>query len=148
MILQQEHESLAQAKAFIVEDWLDVRKSQSWYSALVHAYNWTFDGRFRKSHERIPLNDLPSLEESFNIQELSLCPMRFASEDVIEALRKRGRMFWKCRFKNYVSLHTELDNDMQNSVRSYFSFVIHLWGRGHSCSHLDEFSIHGRHCHS
>lgn len=105
-----------------MEDWLDVRKSRDGFSAFVHAYRWTFDGRFRKSREQILLKDIPSLEEPFKIQELPLCPINFASEDVIEALRKRGRMFWKCRFKNYVSLHSELDDDMQNSVGSYFSF--------------------------
>lgn len=122
VISQQEDESLAQRTAFIVRDWLDVKESGSWFSAFVHAYRWAFDGRFRKTHEQIPLTNLPSLTKPFKIQELPLCPIRFASEDVIESLRKRGRMFWKCRFKNYVSLHTELEDDMQNSVSSYLSF--------------------------
>lgn len=45
--------------------------------------------------------------------------MEFASEDETEALRKRGRMFWKCRMRNYVSVRTESDDDMQNPVSSH-----------------------------
>lgn len=66
------------------------------------------------------IDGLPSLEEPFNILDLRFYPVEFASEDEIEALRKRGRMFWKCRTRNYVSIHTVSEDGMQNSVSSHF----------------------------
>lgn len=102
-----------------MEDWLDVRRSQNSFVAWVQTYTWTFDGRFRKAYGRITITDLPSLEDPFKIVDLPVYPIRFASEDVNEALRQRGHMFWKCRIKNYVSLDTELEDEKQNAVRYY-----------------------------
>lgn len=106
-----------------MESWLDVRRSPDLFTASVSTYTWAFDGNFSKTYKDIDIYDVPSLEEPFDILDLRLYPVEFASEDEIEALRKRGRMFWKCRTRNYVSLHTESEDGMQNPVSSHFLVI-------------------------
>lgn len=93
-----------------------MRQSPDSFSASVWTYTWAFDGNFSKDYKYIYIYDIPSLEEPFDILDLDLYPMDFAGEDEIEALRKRGRMFWKCRTRNYVSIHIESEDGMQNPV--------------------------------
>lgn len=49
------------------------------------------------------MNSLPSLEEKFDITDLPIYPSKFANREVFKALRSRGRMFWECRTRKYVS---------------------------------------------
>ncbi|KAL2284101.1 hypothetical protein FJTKL_09096 [Diaporthe vaccinii] len=120
IISQGNTSTLAQRTASVAEGWLRVRQTPDSFSASVPTYTWAFDGNFSKTYADINIHDVPSLEEPFDILDLGLYPMEFASEGEIEALRKRGRMFWKCRTRNYVSLHTESEDDMQNSMSARF----------------------------
>ncbi|KAK7728672.1 hypothetical protein SLS63_006533 [Diaporthe eres] len=106
--------------ASVVEDWLHVRRSPDSFSASVATYTWAFDGNFSKTYVDIDVYGIPSLEEPFNILDLRVYPLEFAEQDEVEALRKRGRMFWKCRTRNYVSFHSESEDAMQNAMSARF----------------------------
>jgi hypothetical protein len=75
---------------------------------------------FHKTSKQFAITDLPrdikSETEEFAITDLPLYPIEYASSEVAEALRQRGRMFWKCRFRNYVSHAGEMSEDIQDSV--------------------------------
>ncbi|KAI0813925.1 hypothetical protein GGR55DRAFT_487166 [Xylaria sp. FL0064] len=83
-------------EAFTATDWLDLS------SRSIPGTKWTFDGNFEKKHMRFVLEHPPSLIKKFPIRKLSMYPARFADKDDITALRQRGKMFWKCRRRNYV----------------------------------------------
>ncbi|KAG6354986.1 hypothetical protein INS49_004067 [Diaporthe citri] len=137
IISQGNNSALSQRTASVAEDWLHVRQSPDSFSASVSTYTWAFDGNFSKTHKDIDIYDIPSLEEPFNILDLRLYPMEFASEDEIEALRKRGHMFWRCRTRNYVSLHTESEDGMQNPMSARFMVDIATHKQMHRGDKLD-----------
>ncbi|GAP89771.1 putative TOB3 [Rosellinia necatrix] len=83
-------------EAFTAEEWLDIP------SRSILGTKWTFDGNFEKRQMRFGLNKPPSLTRKFPVRELSIYPARFADEGDIIAIRERGKMFWKCRRRNYV----------------------------------------------
>ncbi|KAK7697421.1 hypothetical protein SLS64_013559 [Diaporthe eres] len=120
IISQGNTSTLAQRTASVVEDWLHVRRSPDSFSASVATYTWAFDGNFSKTYVDIDVYGIPSLEEPFNILDLRVYPLEFAEQDEVEALRKRGRMFWKCRTRNYVSFHSESEDAMQNAMSARF----------------------------
>ncbi|KAF4963425.1 hypothetical protein FSARC_8558 [Fusarium sarcochroum] len=103
-----------------IDDWIERRTNIPYYSANINVKSWIFDGSFRQRAETLPIQDLPSETEQFDITELPLYPVDFASPIVKEALQKRGHMFWKCRSRNYVSCVTEADDELQNSMESRF----------------------------
>jgi hypothetical protein len=75
---------------------------------------------FHKTSKEFAITDLSRdvkcETEEFDITDLPLYPIQYASNEVFEALHQRGRMFWKCRFRNYVSLAREMSEDVQDSV--------------------------------
>ncbi|KAK4185574.1 AAA family ATPase [Podospora australis] len=64
---------------------------------------WEFDGWFSRSvvFEKLEL-DFPH-KEPFDISSLYIYPISYADEHTRDALRRRGEMFWSCRFARYVS---------------------------------------------
>lgn len=107
--------SLRQSTAFVASYWPGVMRlsPNAMYSASSPAYTWTFDGRFRKTHkaQKIKVEDFLDLRDPCRIIDLPIYPSRFAGKDLIEALRQRGRQFWRCRGKRYVSLHSDAYDD-------------------------------------
>jgi hypothetical protein len=88
------------------------------YLANISAAYWAFDGIFERRHIELDVSMLTSTSDDgeFDITDLSTYPMEFASRETIEALRNRGRMFWKCRHRNYVQYTGAIDDGMQVSV--------------------------------
>lgn len=64
----------------------------------------------------IPFPILPSSTKKLDIRELELCPQRSALEDVVEAIRKRGQLIWKCRRRHYVSSQVTSTEGTQTPV--------------------------------
>jgi hypothetical protein len=110
---------ISKLEGVVTNGWLKRRRLID-YSAIVDVTFWTFDGMFHKTSRHFAITDLPrdikSEMEEFDITDLPLYPIEYASSEVAEALRQRGRMFWKCRFRNYVSLAGEMSEDIQDSV--------------------------------
>lgn len=90
---------------------------------------WTFNGTFRKASKECSIKDITPTPvdemDEFNITDLPLYPIEYASSEIADALRKRGKMYWKCRFRNYVGLAQETSEEIQDSVNPpdlYFIF--------------------------
>jgi hypothetical protein len=83
----------------------DARKKQYW-DWKVHTWSYRFDGTFYKKQEIINIKMLADdLKEEISIQDLNAFPIRYASEQTIALLEKRGREFWQCRTKRLVAYH-------------------------------------------
>ena len=50
------------------------------------------------------------MKEPFEICDMDLYPIKYAKDGLEDLIRARGRMFWKCRFKNYVFYDGESDD--------------------------------------
>ncbi|KAI1359949.1 hypothetical protein F5Y08DRAFT_62021 [Xylaria arbuscula] len=83
-------------EAFAATDWLHQAERR------IVGTKWIFDGNFKQEHTHFTINEFPSDAEELPIQDLSLYPARFAKNEDLDAIRRRGRMFWKCRHRNYV----------------------------------------------
>ncbi|KAI1061472.1 hypothetical protein LB506_011912 [Fusarium annulatum] len=107
----------------VIQGWF-IRQPYIDYSAVVDVTFWTFDGTFRKLSEKLSIQDLPMTlrdeMEEFNITDLPLYPVNYASHEAPEALQRRGRLFWKCRFRHYVALTEETSDDVQDPIVSRF----------------------------
>lgn len=86
-----------------------------WY---MHGTSWSFDGLFQQNTKRWSVECRFPWDRSFDIQELDVYPIRFADHEVIEALRKRGKMFWECRWQKYVCYHGDAATRAQSPVSS------------------------------
>ncbi|KAI1302934.1 hypothetical protein F5Y03DRAFT_407401 [Xylaria venustula] len=95
-ILNAQNRSTSLLEAFTATDWLDLPNRS------IPGTKWVFDGNFEKSTMRFALDEPRSYTREFPIRDLSIYPARFANEDDITAIRQRGKMFWKCRRRNYV----------------------------------------------
>ncbi|KAG5659545.1 hypothetical protein KAF25_002104 [Fusarium avenaceum] len=133
--------AISKLEGVVTDGWLEQQPFIE-YSAIVDVTFWTFDGMFHKTSKQFAITDLPrdikSEAEEFAITDLPLYPIEYASSEVAEALRQRGRMFWKCRFRNYVSLAEDMIEDIQDSIGSRFMVDIathkklHREGNGRS----------------
>ncbi|KAF6808464.1 AAA family ATPase [Colletotrichum sojae] len=123
LISKTEGSKTHQLRGLSATHWIKIDSlTESSFSARIDATTWDFSGTFQKVEETIAVEDLPEAESngSFLIQDLVVYPMEYASKDVVEALRKRGQMFWKCRHRNYVSSSRFSDDGIQASSDSRF----------------------------
>lgn len=63
---------------------------------------------------------------------MSVYPMNYAAEDVVMALRERGKTFWKCRRRNYVCVLGTSDDYLDDAVSA--STI----GKGRKGSQMDD----------
>ncbi|KAF5535709.1 AAA family ATPase [Fusarium phyllophilum] len=122
-ISTEQGRDVSKLQGVVTGGWLEIQPFPD-YSATLDVAFWTFDGTFRKASKKVLINDLPITVrddmKEFNITELRLYPIEYASNDTTEALRKRGMMFWKCRFRNYVGLSQDGVDEVPDSVGSRF----------------------------
>ncbi|KAK1983518.1 ATPase [Colletotrichum cereale] len=118
-------------------DWLKVNNStaQAFY-ATVKASLWEFHGSFQRVQLTLPIAELPTADPdgAFSIEDLPVYPMDYASNGTVEGLRKRGRMFWKCRHRNYVSSSRFSDDVIQASSDFRFMVDFNTYNQMHSQS--------------
>lgn len=106
----------------------------------VGVWYWAFDGNFQRQHTTLYL-DIPAGENGENdtdtkgkrkiiaqddkpnddmgekmISELNVFPMQYASAEIVDGCRRRGKTFWKCRTRNYVSYQATERDSIQTSV--------------------------------
>lgn len=68
-------------------------------------WSWQFNGSFYRMHEDWSLawpSSAPT-DEPILISQLEIYPLRFASSEVVDRLKARGRIFWKCRHARFVA---------------------------------------------
>lgn len=125
-------------RAFKATSWLQtsdawVSRSQARvnYSAgskrFIFGSSWSYDGFFQKNTGPWTVNcDFP-WEKSFDIQELDVYPLRFAGLEVIEALRHRGEMFWKCQKPKYICYQKDRALRAQNPSDARYMIDINTY---------------------
>ncbi|RGP70042.1 hypothetical protein FSPOR_4334 [Fusarium sporotrichioides] len=122
-ISTEQGRGISKLQGVVTQGWLE-RQPFLHYSANVDVTFWTFDGTFRKASKEFSIKDIPVMpldeSEEFNITDLPLYPIEYASDEIVDALRKRGKMYWKCRFRNYVGLAQETSEEIQDSIGSRF----------------------------
>lgn len=65
---------------------------------------WDYDGHFHKEYVNLRVR-WPAENDTdvIKITDLSTFPLRFDTSNLEDKLRKRGKMFWKCRHAQFVS---------------------------------------------
>lgn len=109
---------------------------QNW---RIPAWNWDFDGSFQRKHLELPFSivteddpgpgpgtiyaskaraeDAAITPEKIPISDLEVFPIQYASQEVVQQLRRRGKAIWKCRKRKLVS-YEEHAKDSQDSMVS------------------------------
>ena len=104
-------------------------------------WHWAFDGNFQRQHETLLL-EIPAANDNGdgldingkrtagvqgevqgekNISDLNVFPMQFASAEIVDKCRRRGKTFWKCRTRSYVSYQEAERDSIQNLVSLFVS---------------------------
>ncbi|CAG9991342.1 unnamed protein product [Clonostachys byssicola] len=95
----------------------------------IRVSSWSFDGKFHRVESYFPFPVLHSTTQKIGIRELELYPLRFALEEVVEAIRKRGEMIWKCRHRHYVSSRVTRIEGTQTPEESRFMVDMETYKR-------------------
>jgi hypothetical protein len=81
----------------------------------IKTWQWNFDGDFKRVEGSVMLrlsqssvDDADGAKE-WDMHDLDVYPLRFAPQPLIQKLRRRGMMFWKCRKRCLVSYHESND---------------------------------------
>ena len=80
---------------------------------------WVFDENFEQRSTEFSIGHLPSLTEKFPIRDLLIYPAQFANGDDVNAIRRRGKMFWKCRHRRYVCYKDTIQDGAHIMVRHH-----------------------------
>ncbi|RWA11510.1 hypothetical protein EKO27_g3612 [Xylaria grammica] len=94
---------------------------QEWSAS---AWHWEFDGNFQRRNRQLrfsvvadtvadsqaskKMKLLDTRNETMPIQDLQVYPLRFAPEEIVKQLRMRGKRFWKCRNRSFVSYEEKI----------------------------------------
>lgn len=116
---------------------------QSW---TIPAWNWDFDGNFQRKHQELSFSivtekdpgpgpgteyaskarteDVSSTSEDIPISGLEVFPIRYAPQEVVQQLRRRGKAFWKCRNRKLVSYEDRANDSQDSMVSNTFTLMI------------------------
>jgi hypothetical protein len=86
-------------RAYIAERFLGFKD----YALRLDCWSWEFDGSFRKSHVEISIPWPDPDASTVPISSLTAWPLRLDSSNLRQRLERRGREFWSCRHRRFVS---------------------------------------------
>ncbi|KFA79937.1 hypothetical protein S40288_05110 [Stachybotrys chartarum IBT 40288] len=110
----------AHLKGFELKSWLHGQTSRDGDSLSLKVRSWLFDGTFNQVQDVVGIVPPQRSSDPFDIRDLNFYPIEFSSDEAVANLKGRGRMFWKCRTRNYV-FHRELAGDKtEDSTESRF----------------------------
>lgn len=90
----------------------------------VNAWSYIYNGNFSKQTKKLSITFSDDTENTeIPVQDLSVFPLRFASLELRESLEQRGKTFWSCRYRKYISYAKETKEE--HSV-SYSKTLRHL----------------------
>ena len=114
----------------------------------VGVWHWGFDGNFQRQYKSLDL-EIPAAEDDANdadingkktvggqgerpkngigekeISDLNVFPMQFASAEVVDKCRRRGKTFWKCRTRGYVSYQDTERDSIHNLVSPFVIWTL------------------------
>ncbi|KAF4545428.1 AAA family ATPAse [Lasiodiplodia theobromae] len=84
----------------------------------VRGWNWKFNGTFEKKSATIDIF-VPVTHAEMRIADLNAHPLEFADIDRRDLLERRGRTFWKCRLRKFVSYTADEDDDFAGTSDRY-----------------------------
>ncbi|KAG4430646.1 hypothetical protein IFR05_013879 [Cadophora sp. M221] len=124
------------------EEQLQKKKNDdcSVHSWNLSAWSWKFDGAFSRvnSTHELTLEVRDKQEQSeVDIGSLNLFPLSFADETTTALLKKRGEMFWKCRFRHLVSYRDDELSGLDRSADERFMIDLMTYRELHK-AHVDE----------
>jgi hypothetical protein len=64
---------------------------------------WNFDGSFQNERVQEKLTAFCMAGESIPLTDLRLCPLRYTPKQTSINLLRRGRIFWACRKRKYIT---------------------------------------------
>jgi hypothetical protein len=73
----------------------------------LHCWSWEFDGKFFRQEKELQIQ-WPSSSESIFMTNLQVYPLRFDNTELEGRLERRGREFWYCRHRRFVSYDVPL----------------------------------------
>lgn len=102
----------------------------------IHAWNWIFDGKFQRregvlkfyiqtlANEREitstrsqpiePTSEIALDKNPIPITELEVFPIRHAPRELVGQLQQRGKTFWRCRNRGFVSYQEDVKDSKNN----------------------------------
>ncbi|KAF6804909.1 AAA family ATPase [Colletotrichum sojae] len=99
----------------------DAQNPRKWMWA-VDAWTYHFDGALRRLETTLHIElRTNSAEEEIDIWRLDVVPLRLLDERFLQILRDRGRTFWQCRKRRFVSY---LDKDADVSYHEGERFMV------------------------
>jgi hypothetical protein len=109
----------------------------------IRAWHWEFDGNFQRRFETLELEILDSENRCGNatntegvekesresnpqaratkISDLNVFPVQYASLEITEKCRRRGKNFWNCRHRRYVSYQESEVGNFHSVGASYLA---------------------------
>jgi hypothetical protein len=92
---------------------------------LVHPnWSWKFDGIFRRDPYWLPLTWPGSDDEDMAIVDLPAYPLKYDRTGLEEKLKTRGRTFWDCRIRKYISYFGPSTGPDSQSVSYPVSIIV------------------------
>ncbi|KAK1841510.1 AAA family ATPase [Colletotrichum chrysophilum] len=123
-----------QLRGVVVTDWIHVDPSDPRDFATINVTSWDFGGSFFRTEEKASFASLPTAKTdgSFAIQDLfPAYPIKYATPEIVERLKQRGEMIWRCRFQHYVSYTGFAGDGMQPSAESRFMIDFSTFNQMH-----------------
>ncbi|KAJ8119707.1 hypothetical protein ONZ43_g3401 [Nemania bipapillata] len=71
------------------------------------------------------------------IRDLEVFPIRFAPDEVVKKLRERGRTFWKCRVRSFVSYEENAIDGQENTVDERYMIDLKAYRSLHKDNQFD-----------
>ncbi|KAI1820846.1 hypothetical protein F4861DRAFT_521315 [Xylaria intraflava] len=126
---------------------------QTWYSL---AWHWDFDGNFQRKDKLLEFaipedtnskvdsanisnanfQDI-SPEDGFPIRDLRVYPIRHAPTEIVQKLRKRGKTFWRCRLRGFVSYEDHTNDAQENMIDERYMIDLKAYRSLHKNNQYD-----------
>jgi hypothetical protein len=90
----------------------------------VSVWSYEFDGVFYQKPTTLEIElDVTDPREEVELRSLKIAPLEYALPDVREKLEHRGKTYWACRKKKFISYSGEDNIDSMNNVSSPLDFL-------------------------
>lgn len=83
----------------------------------VSCWTWAFDGKFYQKLTEFRILWPSDNNDTVAIKDLQIFPLQYAGGGLEDELRTRGEIFWKCRFRKFVSYDVPPNGTELQAVR-------------------------------
>ena len=83
------------------------------WSYSLSAWNYRYDGFFFKQHLSLKIElKVKQSDDEVRVQDMEIFPLKFATLQLRQQLERRGRTFWSCRQKKFISYKVEKNESL------------------------------------